>query len=50
MVSMSGGVHHARRTCSLQTHLFRVTNFAIEITNMHIYDFGPNAMLSNAGL
>ena len=50
MVSMSGGMDHARRTCNLQRHLCRATNFIIEITNMHIYDFGPKTMLSNAGL
>ena len=50
MVSISGGVHHARRTCNLQRYLCREANFIIEITNIHIYDFGPKAMLSNAGL
>ena len=50
MVSISGGVHHARRTCNLQRNLCGKTNFIIEITNMYIYDFGPKAMLSNAGL
>ena len=50
MVSMSSGVDHARRTCNLQRHLWRETNFIIEITNMYIYDFGPKAMLSNVGL
>ena len=49
---MSGGVHHARplASCNLQRHLCGETNFIIEITNMHVYDFGPKAMLSNAGL
>ena len=49
---MSGGVHHARRTCNLQMGVseYSETNFIIEITNMYIYDFGPKAMLSNAGL
>ena len=37
-------------TCNLQSNHCRVANFIIEITNMHIYDFGPKAMLSNAGL
>ena len=50
MVSFSGGVHHAQRTCNLQRHLCGETNFITEITNMFIYDFGPKAMLSNAGL
>ena len=31
-------------------YLCHEANFIIEITNMHIYDFGPKAMLSNAGL
>ena len=34
----------------LKRYLYREANFIIEITNMHIYDFGPKAMLSNAGL
>ena len=50
MVSLSVRVHHARRTCNLQRYLCREANFIIEITNMHIYDFGPKTMLSNAGL
>ena len=50
MVSMSGGLHHARRTCNLKRYLYPEANFIIEITNMHIYDIGPKAMLSNAGL
>ena len=50
MVSMSGGVDHARRTCNSQRNLCRVANFIIEIINIHNYDFGSKAVLSNAGL
>ena len=42
--------HHAWRTCNWQRYHCRVANFIIEITNVHIYDFGPKAMHSNAGL
>ena len=43
--------HGARANCK-SNYLCRVAHFTIEITNMHrhAYDFGPKAMLSNAGL
>ena len=41
--------HGARATCK-GIFVVPITNFTIEITNLYIYDFGPKAMLSNAGL
>ena len=46
---MNGCIVHVR-TCKLIRHLCRITKSTIELKHSYIYDFGPKAMLSNAGL